>query len=144
MHPCAYVRIYVYVYVCTCVCVFVRECFLSCVCVGECVCSFLSVCMFVHACFSQCVCVCMCERAACEERSVEEQWSAMKLALCESAESALGMESKKRPDWFRESSSVLQPLMAERNRLYTKWLCSGNSSLTFLCRRDQLVSASTW
>ena len=62
-----------------------------------------------------------------EERSVEEQWTAMKSALCESAESALWMERKKRPDWFRESSSVLQPLVADRSKLYTNWLSSGKA-----------------
>lgn len=56
------------------------------------------------------------------EGSVQEKWTAVKSALCESAQSVLGTVKKKHPDWFQESSSVLKPLLQERNRLYTKWL----------------------
>ena len=63
-----------------------------------------------------------------EGRSVEGQWTVLKEALCESAEAALGVEKKRHPDWFRECSVTLQPLIEERNRLYTRWLQTSRES----------------
>ena len=34
----------------------------------------------------------------------------------------LGEEQRKHADWFRESESVLKPLLERRNRLYMTWL----------------------
>ena len=48
--------------------------------------------------------------------------------MCKTAENALGLEVKKCPDWFKECSSVLQPLFEERNRQYTRWLNTGRES----------------
>lgn len=46
------------------------------------------------------------------ERSVEEKWASMKLALCETAELVLHVstENRKRPDWFQESKITLKTL----------------------------------
>ena len=41
--------------------------------------------------------------------------------MYESAETALGLEEKKHPDWFRENATKLKPLLTERHRLYLKW-----------------------
>ena len=61
-------------------------------------------------------------------RSVEEQWSVVRSSLCKTSENALGLEVKKCPDWFKECSSVLQPLFEERNWQYTRWLNTGRES----------------
>ena len=46
----------------------------------------------------------------------------MKAGLCETAESVLGYETRRQPDWFRESEADLKPLLERRTRLYTLWL----------------------
>ena len=48
--------------------------------------------------------------------------------LCEAAETALGKEKKKYPDWFKENLPRLKPLFTERNRLYLKWRTTGRES----------------
>ena len=62
-----------------------------------------------------------------DEDSVEKKWEAMKTALCESAESVLGLVSRRHPDWFMESEVSLKPLFEQRNQLYQKWLSTGRS-----------------
>ncbi len=52
-----------------------------------------------------------------QEGSVEEKWTSVKSALCKSAELVLGKAKRRQPDWYQESSAVLQPLIEERNRL---------------------------
>ena len=59
---------------------------------------------------------------------MEKKWESVKLALCESAELALGKENKRSPDWLTESEIELSPLFENRNKLYKKWLCSGRES----------------
>ena len=41
-----------------------------------------------------------------EDGSVEGKWSVIKLALCESAQSVLGLEGKYHSDWFRENKAT--------------------------------------
>ena len=55
------------------------------------------------------------------EYDIEQQWSEIRTAMYESAETALGFEKKKHPDWFREIATKIKPLLTERNRLYLKW-----------------------
>ena len=55
--------------------------------------------------------------------SAEEKWLAMRSALTEAAETVLGTESRRQPDWFRESKN-LQPALQRRNQLYNQWLTS--------------------
>ena len=43
----------------------------------------------------------------------------------EAGQEVLGQEGQQHPDWFRESSEILEPLFQRRNLLYTKWLSSG-------------------
>ena len=40
--------------------------------------------------------------------------------LCESAESVLGLASRRYPDWFLDSEVNLKPLFEQRNQLYQK------------------------
>ena len=57
--------------------------------------------------------------ACSEENSVEEEWSAIRSAMVETAREVLGYEEKyHQPDWFRESEENLSPLFQERNQLY--------------------------
>ena len=56
--------------------------------------------------------------------SVEEKWSVVKSALTNTAESALGFEVRRQPDWFNESEAIIQPALQCRNELYRQWLCT--------------------
>ena len=62
-----------------------------------------------------------------DEGTVEEKWSAIRSALVEAGKEVLGQEGQQHPDWFRESSEILEPLFQMRNLLYTKWLSSGRA-----------------
>ena len=59
-----------------------------------------------------------------DSKDIEEKWSVVKAALCEAAQSILGNECSKHPDWFREKAATLKPLLEKRNKLYTKFLSS--------------------
>ena len=61
-----------------------------------------------------------------DEGTVEEKWSAIRSALVEAGKEVLGQE-RQHPDWFRESSEILEPLFQRRDLLYTKWLSSGHA-----------------
>ena len=52
------------------------------------------------------------------EGSAEEKWNLLKSTLCEAAESTLGKQTRRNPDWFVESAPKLKPLLDKRNRLY--------------------------
>ena len=62
------------------------------------------------------------------EDTAEKKWEAVKVALCEAAESALGTENKRSPDWLRDSKIELSLLFENRNKLYKRWLCTGRES----------------
>ena len=68
-----------------------------------------------------------------ERGTAEKKWEVMRTALVVAAEGCLGFEKRKQPDWFRESSTSLKPLLQLRNGLYSKWLSSRKKSET---RRD--------
>ena len=53
--------------------------------------------------------------------SAKEKWMAMMSALTEAAETVLGTESRRQPDWFRESKN-LKPALQHRNQLYKQCL----------------------
>ena len=64
-----------------------------------------------------------------EGNSVEEEWSAIRSAMVETAREVLGYEEKyHQPDWFRESEENLGPLFQERNQLYLRWLSTKRTS----------------
>jgi len=43
------------------------------------------------------------------------------------AESNLGWEARKQPDWFRDKGSQLKAIIGQRNEFFRKWLRSGRS-----------------
>ena len=49
----------------------------------------------------------------------------MRDALRETAESCLGIEDRKQPDWFRDNAATIEPSLQKRNKSYIKWLSSG-------------------
>ena len=53
---------------------------------------------------------------------MEEKWESVKAGLCETSESVLDYETRRQPDWFRESEADLKPLLERRTSLYTLWL----------------------
>ena len=56
------------------------------------------------------------------EGLAEEKWNLLKSTLCEAAESTLGKQTRRNPDWFVESAPKLKPLFDKRNQLYLKYL----------------------
>ena len=60
--------------------------------------------------------------------SNQDKWVAIRSALTEAAKTALGVEKRRYPDWFRESANSLEPVLQKRNQLYLRWLGSGLSS----------------
>ena len=62
-----------------------------------------------------------------DEAGVEGKWSAVKTALICTAEEVLGRAGRLQPDWFKESTEALQPLLRARNAAYSRWLGSGRS-----------------
>ena len=52
----------------------------------------------------------------------------MKEVLTAAADSVLGYEKHRNPDWFSESMNNLEPLLERRNQLYSKWLSSRRDS----------------
>ena len=61
-----------------------------------------------------------------QDGSVEEKWKAIRLALTKAAESVLGSEQRRQPDWFQESKTTILPALEHRNRMYTQWLATGD------------------
>ena len=83
--------------------------------------------------------------------SVEKKWSVVKSALTNAAESALGFEVRRQPDWFNESEAIIQPALQRRNELYRQWLCTkGTADLQRFCnarteaRRVIRMAKNTW
>ena len=57
-----------------------------------------------------------------------EKWKVIRDGLVSAGESVLGWETRRQPDWFKESASVLKELIEKRNMLFGKWLRSGRIS----------------
>ena len=49
--------------------------------------------------------------------SMEDKWNLLKIALVQSAETAVGRGRHRQPDWFLDSASTLKPALAHRNDL---------------------------
>ena len=62
------------------------------------------------------------------EGTVEEKLTAIRSALSETAQSVLGKECRRHPDWFKESSVDLDSMFEQRNELYSRWLSSGKET----------------
>ena len=59
--------------------------------------------------------------------SVEEKWKAIRSALNKAAESVLGSEQRRQPDWFQESKTTILPALEYQNRMYTQWFATGDA-----------------
>ena len=55
---------------------------------------------------------------------VEKLWGVIRDAMTTAAEETLGRTSRRQPDWFRDSESIIRPLIEARNCAFTKWLKS--------------------
>ena len=60
--------------------------------------------------------------------SVEKKWCVLRDSIVGAASDVLGHRQRKQHDWYTESLSILEPLIAERNNLYSLWLQHGRSS----------------
>ena len=59
-----------------------------------------------------------------DSETIEEKWSVLRSTLTDVAQAVLGKEVRHQPDWYRESTDVIEPLIKRRNQLYAKWLRS--------------------
>ena len=57
-----------------------------------------------------------------QEGSVEEKWTLLKTALTDTAQSTLGTQKRRSPDWIAENSSKLLPLYEQRNKFYLRYI----------------------
>lgn len=53
--------------------------------------------------------------------SPEERWSVLCSAMQDAAESTLGYQKRRQPDWFTENRVTLEPLLDARNTCYRVW-----------------------
>ena len=72
----------------------------------------------------------------------DEMWSSnVKCALVDTAEETLGRDTRRQPEWFRDSANVIVPLIEARNAAFSKWLKSGKreDKVKYAQRRGALV-----
>ena len=55
-------------------------------------------------------------------------WEVIRDGMVSAAESILGWETRRQPDWFNESAPVLKELIDRRNLMFGRWLRSGRNS----------------
>ena len=63
--------------------------------------------------------------------SLSDKWSALRDCLLSSAETTICRCHHKQPDWYRDSSSVLAPLLELRNKSYADWVAHGRQNDAF-------------
>ena len=56
------------------------------------------------------------------------KWCVLRDSIVDAASEVLGHRQRKQHDWYTESLSILEPLIAERNNLYSHWLQHVRSS----------------
>ena len=56
------------------------------------------------------------------------KWEVIRDSIAGAAEDVLGWETRRQPDGFKESSSVLKGLIEKRNDMFGRWLRSGRNS----------------
>ena len=56
------------------------------------------------------------------------KWEVIRDSIAGAADDVLGWETRRQPDWFKESSSVLKGLIEKKNDLFGRWLRSGRNS----------------
>ena len=63
-----------------------------------------------------------------EELSLSEKWSVLRECIVTSAEEKIGRCQRVQPDWYRDSSSILTPLLEQRNKSYADWVAHGRNN----------------
>jgi len=74
---------------------------------------------------SRCECSTLCillSQGWTQEEGATSKWNVLRECVLKAAESVLGWEDSKQPDWFIESYSKLRPLIIKRNCLFQRWL----------------------
>ncbi len=72
------------------------------------------------------------------------KWEVIRDSIAGAAEDVLGWETRRQPDWFKESSLVLKGLIEKRNDdLFGRWLRSGRNSdrQRFVAQRRKAAAA---
>ena len=59
-----------------------------------------------------------------EDKTAEDKGQVLQSALLESAETVLDTETRHQPDRFRDSATVLEPVLKCQHNLYTRWLAT--------------------
>ncbi len=57
--------------------------------------------------------------------SLEETWFVLRDSLVSTADNILGRRQRPQPDWYRDNSDIISPLLSQRNRAYTNWVQHG-------------------
>eukprot|EP00117_Sycon_ciliatum_P015630 scpid74294/ scgid15399/ Craniofacial development protein 2; p97 bucentaur protein len=57
--------------------------------------------------------------------TVDEKWNNIRSAMTDAAQSALGRQGRRQPDWFADSRDTLKPLLVERNACHRSWITNG-------------------
>ncbi len=57
--------------------------------------------------------------------SLSQKWDALRDSLVSTADATLGRCQRNQPDWYRDNSAVLAPLLAQRNQTYADWVVNG-------------------
>ena len=57
-----------------------------------------------------------------QEASGERKWRVIKEGLTKAAETVLGQEKRRSPDWFQDNIHTLETLITKRNDLFSRWL----------------------
>ncbi|XP_065197221.1 uncharacterized protein LOC135828726 [Sycon ciliatum] len=57
----------------------------------------------------------------------EDTWQPIKSAIVDAAEASIpARKSRRQPDWFADSATILEPKLQHRNRAYAQWLQSAD------------------
>ena len=57
-----------------------------------------------------------------ENMPAGKMWAVLKDGILESGRTILGTDGRRQPDWFRDNSEILKPLLSLRNALFARWL----------------------
>ena len=71
------------------------------------------------------------------EKSIEDNWTTVKVSIMAAAEEIVGRGRKKQPEWFEESAEVLASLIAAKNEAYAAYLRSNTQAKKKEFKRHQ-------
>ena len=57
-----------------------------------------------------------------ENMPAGKMWAVLKDGILESGRTILGTDGRRQPDWFRDNSEILKPLLSLQNALFAHWL----------------------